>query len=63
MFEDWSEKQASAGKGEGEDRKMAQIEKITQQTDNRFVNLYHVQGKNRVGKAAELLCGFAGEDD
>ena len=29
---------------------MAQIEKITQQTDNRFVNLYHVQGKNRVGK-------------
>ena len=29
---------------------MAQIEKIIQQTDNRFVNLYHVQGKNRVGK-------------
>ena len=29
---------------------MAQSEKITQQTDNRFVNLYHVQGKNRVGK-------------
>ena len=29
---------------------MAQIEKITKQTDNRFVNLYHVEGKNRVGK-------------
>lgn len=29
---------------------MAQIEKVTPQTENRYVNLYHVEGKNRVGK-------------
>ena len=29
---------------------MAQIEKITKQTDNRFVNLYQIEKKNRVGK-------------
>lgn len=29
---------------------MAQIEHITKQTENRYVNLYHVEGKNRVGK-------------
>ena len=29
---------------------MAQLEKVTKQTDNGFVNLYHVEGKNRVGK-------------
>lgn len=29
---------------------MAQIEKITKQTDNHYVNLYQVEGKNRVGK-------------
>lgn len=29
---------------------MAEIEKITKQTDNPYVNLYYVEGKNRVGK-------------
>lgn len=28
---------------------MAQIERVTRQTDNNYVNLYHVEGKNRVG--------------
>lgn len=29
---------------------MAQIEKVTRETQNPYVNLYHVEGKNRVGK-------------
>ena len=42
---------------------MPKIEKITKQTENPYVNLYLVEGKNKVDHPFRLLCCFAREND